>query len=255
MARLEVGGGRVEGNGPLRRFIIPSTTAKSYADAQWFDYQGLRRSKFPHRAPFRFSLRARFSHEADQIGGTAGFGLWNDPFTLSGGGVLAAPNTIWFFAASPPNDQYLCDGVPGRGWKAAALNTGGYPPLMVMPGAAAAVLLTRIPGLGRPIMKMARRMITASERLLEVRMRDWHDYAFDWRDGSAVFRVDGVEVLRADSPPAGPLGLVIWIDNQYAIASETGQFKFGLIAHLEERWMEIEALTIHDQQIDATTVS
>lgn len=255
MNTLEVGGGKVERDGAVTRFVIPPTTARAYADAQWFDYRGLRRSKFPHRAPFHLSLRARFSHHADQIGGTAGFGLWNDPFTLSGGGVLAAPNTIWFFAASPPNDQYLCDGVRGQGWKAAALNTGGYPALMMMPGAAVAVLLTRIPGLGRPIMRFARRMIKASERLLEAQMTEWHDYALEWNEGLAAFRVDGVEVLRAASPPAGPLGLVIWIDNQYAMASESGQFKFGLIAHSEERWLDIEALTINDAPVEPTTVS
>jgi hypothetical protein len=240
----------VERRGSNICFTVPATTAGAYADAQWFDYAGLRRSKFPHRAPFRFSLQARFSHEADQLGGTAGFGLWNDPFTLSGGGVLAAPNTLWFFAASPPNDQYLCEGVPGRGWKAAALNTGRWPSLIMMPGAAMAILFARLPGLGRPIMKLARRMIKASEKMLEMRMTEWHEYAFDWRDGAAVFRVDGAEVLRAASPPAGPLGLVIWIDNQYAVVSEAGQFKFGLIAHPEARWMEIAGLRMNNETMN-----
>jgi len=36
---------------------------------------------------------------------------------------------------------------------------------------------------------------------------------------------------------------VLWLDNQYAIASEEGKFKFGMIEHKEERWMEIEALS------------
>ncbi len=242
MRTLELGGGKVEQRGRTTRFVIPPTTNRAYADAQWDDYHGLRRARFPHRPPVRLSLRARFSHEADQLGGTAGFGFWNDPFTLSGGGVLAAPNTLWFFAASPPNDQYLRDGVPGRGWKAATLNTGRWPGLVVAPAAAVAILLTRIPGLGRPIMKLARRMIKANEKLIDLKMTEWHEYALDWRAGEAVFGVDGVELLRASTPPAGPLGFVMWIDNQYAVASEAGQFGFGLIAHAEERWMEIENL-------------
>jgi hypothetical protein len=244
MHTLEIGGGKVEQRGGITRFVIPPTTRRAYADAQWDDYHGLRRSRFPHRPPVKLSLRARFSHEADQLGGTAGFGFFNDPFSLSGGGVLAAPNTVWFFAASPPNDQYLCDGVPGRGWKAATLNTGGWPGLVVAPAAAVAILLTRLPGLGRPIMNLARRMIKAHEQLIDLKMTEWHDYSLEWRAREAAFWVDGVEVLRAAAPPAGPLGFVMWVDSQFAVASEAGQFGFGLIAHAEERWMEIEGLFI-----------
>jgi len=43
---------------------------------------------------------------------------------------------------------------------------------------------------------------------------------------------------------ASPLGLVMWIDNQYAVASETGDFRFGLIPHPEERWMDIQDFSI-----------
>ena len=244
MHTLETGGGRIESHGPLTRFVIPHTTRRTYAGAQWHDYHGLRRSNFPHRPPLRFSIRARFSHAADQIGGTAGFGFWNDPFTLSGGGILASPNAFWFFAASPPNDQYLCEGVPGRGWKAASLNTGRWPPMLVATAAVPAILLTRLPGLGRPIMKLARRLIKSHERLLDVNMTDWHTYQLAWTETEAAFRVDADIVLRSPAPPAPPLGFILWIDNQYAIASESGQFQFGLVAHLEERWMEIENLAI-----------
>lgn len=240
MQTLEIGGGRVEQRGGITRFVIPPTSNRAYADAQWHDYHGLRRSNFPHRPPRRLSLRARFSHEAEQLGGTAGFGFWNDPFTISGGGILASPGTVWFFAASPPNDQYLCEGVPGRGWKAATLNTGRWPPLVVAPAALPAILLTRIPGLGRPIMKLARRLIKAHEQLIKVGMAEWHDYEIIWGDEEAIFRVDTAEVLRSPSPPAPPLGFVMWIDNQYAAASEDGNFRFGLISHPEERWMDIQ---------------
>jgi hypothetical protein len=244
MRTLAVGGGQVQSAGSLTRFVIPATTNLAYADAQWDNYQGLKRSQFPQRPPLKFSIRARFSHEAAQLGGTAGFGFWNNPFTLSGGGILAAPNTLWFFAGSPPNDQYLCDGVPGWGWKAASLNTGRWPPLLVAPAALPAILLTQVPGLGRPVMRLARRMIKAHERLLDVKMTEWHDYGLVWNEGEAVFGVDDVEVLRSPAPPRMPLGFVMWIDNQYAIASEAGKFGFGLMAHQEERWMEIEGLKI-----------
>ncbi len=266
---LELGNGKVEQRDAVTRFAIPPTTNRSYADAQWYDYRGLRRSRFPHRPPLRLSLRARFSHEADQLGGTAGFGFWNDPFTLSGGGILAAPNVVWFFAASPPNDQYLCEGVPGRGWKAASLNTAvnlkSFAAL-IRPRAASQSQTTNrlrapaeedrerqmVPGgldlknrlVGKPLMTLARRMIKASECLIEARMTDWHDYALEWRADGATFWVDGSEIHHAPAPPMMPLGFVTWVDNQYAVASEAGEFGFGLIENREERWMEIENLRI-----------
>jgi hypothetical protein len=202
----------------------------------------LKRSQFPNQPPTHLQVRARFSHEAKDLGGTAGFGFWNNPFSLFGGGVLASPNTCWFFAGSPPNDQYLCEGVPGWGWKAATLNTGRWPPLLVAPLAVPAILLTKVPGLGRPIMRQVRRVIKAHEHILDIKMTEWHTYDLTWEPQQATFAVDGVEVLKSPAPPQMPLGFVIWIDNQYAVASEHGDFKFGLLAHPEERWMEVEGL-------------
>ncbi len=74
-------------------------------------------------------------------------------------------------------------------------------------------------------------------------MTDWHNYALEWRADGATFWVDGSEIHRAPAPPTPPLGFVAWIDNQYAVASEQGRFGFGLIAHGEERWMEVENLS------------
>ena len=240
MRRLEIGGGKIEELGAVTRFSIPPTSSRAYADSMWFNYHGLRRTDFPNKPTLRMTLRARFSHEADEIGGTAGFGFWNDPFTLSGGGLLAAPNCVWFFAGSPPNDQYLCEGVKGWGWKAATLKTHW----IIAPLAAVGIALAQIPFLGKPIMKIGRRMIAAREKLIEVKMTEWHEYSLVWEQNRATFAVDGVTVLISPAPPHYPLGFVLWIDNQYAIASEEGKFKFGMIEHKEERWMEIEALSI-----------
>jgi hypothetical protein len=188
------------------------------------------------------TVRARASHPAPA--GTLGFGFWNDPFSLSGG-VLAAPNSLWFFYASPPSDMALAEGVPGRGWKAATLNAGRLHPLILAPAALAAIALTRVPGLGRPVMAAARRAVRAHEAMLaDIPLTDWHTYELEWRLDSAVFRVNGIERLRSPAPPRGPLGFVAWIDNQYAIASREGKFGFGLCEVKEEQWLEIEGLRI-----------
>lgn len=239
---VEIGGGRVEQTEASARLIVPLTSNRQYADAQMEDYRGLTRWRLPDRPPIRVSLRARASHT--HPAGTLGFGFWNDPFTLSGG-VLAAPNTVWFFYASPPSDMALADGVPGRGWKAATLNAGRYPALLIAPAALAAIALTRVPGLGRPVMAAARRFAQAHEAMLDdIALTDWHTYELEWTQASARFWVDGVERLRSPAPPRGPLGFVLWIDNQYAIASRDGQFGFGLCEVKEEQWLDVADLRV-----------
>lgn len=240
--RLEIGGGRVDQSEARARLSLPVASNRRYVDAQLDDYRGLTRWRLPDRPPIRVSLRARASHA--QPAGTLGFGFWNDPFTLAGG-VLSAPNTVWFFYASAPSDMALAEGVSGRGWKAATLNAGRYPTLLIAPAALAAIALARLPGLGRPVMTAARRFAQAHEALLDdVQLTDWHTYELDWTPGWAGFWVDGVERLRSPAPPRGPLGFVLWIDNQYAIASREGRFGFGLCELKEAQWLEVADVQI-----------
>ncbi len=238
----EIGSGKVEPVDTGQRVRLTIEPGRAYADAQLDNYKGMPRSRLPSRAPAGFSLRARASH--DRPSGTLGFGFWNDPFTLSGG-VLAAPSAAWFFYASPPADMALAENVPGHGWKAATLNAGRWPAWLLAPAAAGAIALTRVPGLGGPVMRLARRYARAHERLLEaVALSDWHHYRLQWTPYEAAFWVDGVECLRAPAPPEGPLGFVLWIDNQYAIASRDGRFGFGLCPPTETQWLEVEDLDL-----------
>src|SRR5262245_10750983 len=115
------GGGELQQSADVLRLAVPPTQPKRYVDAQIDDYHGLRRrSRFPWSPPLLLSVRARTSHPAaatlqppstgempSSLLGTAGFGFWNDPFTLTGGGVLAPPSALWFFYASPPSDMAL----------------------------------------------------------------------------------------------------------------------------------------------------
>lgn len=244
--QLLLGGGAIEQNGGRTRLTIPKTSARAYADSQLDDYRGLRRSRFPDAPPARVVLRARASHPAPA--GTLGFGFWNDPFSLNGGG-LAAPNTVWFFYASRPSDMALADDVPGFGWKAATLNAGRPPTILLAPAALAALALTHIPGLGQPVMTAARQAVKAHEALLnDIALTDWHTYEIEWQKDCALFRVDGVERLRSPAPPGGPLGLVLWIDNQYALASRAGKFGFGLCEVKEGQWLEVEGVRLEKSE-------
>ena len=58
-----------------------------------------------------------------------------------------------------------------------------------------------------------------------------------------TFAVDGDVVLVTRQAPRGPLGLVIWIDNQYMVATPQGRFAQGVVA-LDEQWLELAALEL-----------
>jgi hypothetical protein len=211
------------------------------SDAQIDDYHERDRRALPWRPPVRMRVRARFSHPVDALHGTAGFGFWNNPFVA--GGAAVAPNAIWFFFASPPSDMALVRGVPGWGWKAAALNGGDVPSLAV----AAGNLLLRIPGLERLLVRAASSTVRAAEQILTLDATAWHDYTLVWDRRLATWSVDGVEVLRTASPPTLPLGFVAWMDNQWAVMRPQGDVGFGLVSVPERQWLEISGVEIDDQ--------
>jgi hypothetical protein len=241
--RYAVGAAVIEQGASSLRFVVEGATPDVYADAQIDDYHGLSRKHLPWRPPLRLTVRARASHAAGALLGTAGFGFWNDPFTLSGG-MLAAPNAIWFFYASPPSNMALAPPVPGWGWKAAALNSGPLPGWLLAPAALAAAALLKLPGVNRLLRPWVRAAIKAGERLLDVDLREWHTYTLEWRRDEAAFWVDEAEVLRVSHPPSGPLGFVAWLDNQYAVATLEGDFRFGLLAVSQRQWLELDYVRI-----------
>jgi hypothetical protein len=54
--------------------------------------------------------------------------------------------------------------------------------------------------------------------------------------------VDGQPALRCEASPRAPLGLVIWIDNQYAAFTRRGRLSWGLEANPQEAWLEVADL-------------
>jgi hypothetical protein len=97
-------------------------------------------------------------------------------------------------------------------------------------------------------MRKALRQVTAFESLLPPLLNEWHSYSITWLSGGATFEVDGEIVLHASEVPAGPLGFVAWIDNQYAVATPEDGFHFGVLPLKEAQWLEISDLQLNSLQ-------
>jgi hypothetical protein len=246
------GGGRLEFTGHSVRLFTPPMTAAQYTDAQIDDYQQLPRHSFLWRPPLTLTVRARFSHPTGELRGTGGFGFWNDPFMMTGRRKPALPRAIWFFFSSTPSNMKLDINTPGPGWKAATLDAIRWPFFLLLPTAPVAVPLMNIDSLYRPLWPIGQRAIGVRETIVSADMQNWHTYTISWQAKSALFCVDGRPVLKADTAPRGPLGFVMWLDNQYMIVTPWGRFGYGLLDVPRSQWLEISRLEITPSAVGVT---
>ena len=235
--RLEIGGGRVYIEGGRVRLSLPHVSRERYGDAQLHDYAHLLRSHYPWRPPLALSVRARMSPD---VRGTAGFGFWNNPLAPR----PALPRAAWFLFASPPSSMELAQAVAGNGWKAATIDAGRNEALVWAPLAPLVLLLCRRPAWRDRLWPRVQGGLGVDEAPLAVDHGEWHTYDLIWLRDRVLFGVDGHEVLRSNFAPRGPLGLVIWIDNQWARVTPAGSFGWGLLEAPGEQWLELEDLRI-----------
>ncbi len=229
------------------RMEIPAGPAGEYRWAQLDDYLELARRKFLWQPPLRLELRARVS--ARGLPGTWGFGLWNDPFSASmglGGSATrlpALPNTAWFFHAGAPNYLAFRDDHPAQGFLAAAFRAPNIPALLMAPAGLALPLLAARPA-ARLARRMARMIIDETAVLVPGDPTGWRSYRLDWSAERVTFWVDSEELLTTPVSPRGPLGLVLWIDNQFAAFPPSGKLRMGTSVNTEPAWLEVEAISV-----------
>jgi len=221
------------------RLTIPNGDEKHYRVAQLDDYAKLSRGRFPTHPPRTLSLRARAS--AASLPGTWGFGLWNDPFGLSigfGGNPLrlpTLPNAIWFFHAS--EESYLSfSNKPGNGFLAQVFSSP------VLPLFGLAKVGITLPFSRMKARKLMSKIVEEDGVRLGVDVTEWHRYRFEWSSERSAFWVDDEFVLETPVSPHPPLGLVIWIDNQYAAWRPDGKIGFGVLKNTEPAWLEVKEL-------------
>ena len=241
-------GARVEALGTGGwRLSIPQGPAGAYRWAQIDDYMAKPRRKFTWQAPVHLRLQARVSHP--DLPGTWGFGFWNDPFSFNfgvGGAyrrLPAPPNTAWFFYAAPPNYLSLRDDLPAQGFLAATFRS------LAWAGPAARIngkISDRSPLLwfGRCFRRLARRVVPQAACQVAADATAWHTYEIAWKPKQVDFLVDGETILQTAVAPRGRLGLVLWIDNQYAAFHPRGTLAFGTSPSPHPAWLELNELSV-----------
>jgi len=243
------GAGQLETVGGSLRLTTGGATSRAYTNSQIDDYQGLPRSQLAWRPPLRLTVRARFSHSLERLRGTAGFGFWNDPLLITQKRLPALPRAVWFFFASPPSNMKLDIHTPGYGWKTASIDARRPRALAWAPLAPLLVPLMNLSPAYRALWPTIQRTLGIREATIPVDMTQWHTYVLEWERQQARFSLAGsdpassVPLLNGPAP-CGPLGFVMWQDNQYLVLTPWGRIRWGLLDVPEQQWMEIDYLEI-----------
>ena len=222
------------------RLTIPAGPAGNYRLSQLDDHAHIARKNYPYEPFFAISLKARVSSAS--IPGTWGFGLWNDPFGFSFGPednffrLPALPNALWFFYASPQNYLSFRDDKPAQGFLAQTFRSPHFHQLLIPAG-------VTLPFWRKKTRQLLSRIIDEDSVAISADVTQWHTYRLEWSPTRSTFWVDDVNVLESPVSPHPPLGIVIWIDNQYAAFRPDGKIAYGILEGKEE-WLEIEDMEI-----------
>lgn len=223
------------------RLTIPSGPSNRYRLSQLDDHLRIVREAYPWRPPVILTLRARIS--SSSIPGTWGFGFWNDPYGFSFGPgdsflrLPTLPNAAWFFYASAQNYLSFRDDLPAYGLLAQAFQSPRFHPLLLRAGLA-------LPFSRKETRRLLSQVIDENAVRIGSDATQWHTYRLEWLQERTSFSVDGTLALETPISPRPPLGLVLWLDNQYAAFTPQGKLRWGLEANPDRAWLEVQDLKV-----------
>ena len=246
--KLTVGGGTAVENASETILTIPMIENK-YTDAQLDDYGGQLENgrlspSFRWIPPCELSLEAKFSHPANQLGGTAGFGFWNAPFGDPTAPRPAMPRAVWFFGAGPANNLPFQATGAGHGWFAGTVNVHGWRAWRWAPAAPLVLLLNRFHPFRQRFWPRVLVDLGVHSQTIDASMTEWHAYRLRWTASACHFWVDDRLVLSAPVAIKGPLGFVCWIDNQYLVVTPNGRIRWGVQPIHQTQTLRIRQLTL-----------
>ena len=153
--------------------------------------------------------------------------------------------SAWFFFASPPNYLSFRDDLPAQGFLASVFRSVSLPAPLLAP-ASLLLPLALAPFAARLFRRMARQFIHQEAALIELPQpaTGWHHYTLECSAAGVRMTVDDLAWLETSLSPQGPLGLVLWIDNQYAGLPPGGRLKYGYLTNPSPAWLEIANLKI-----------
>ena len=114
---------------------------------------------------------------------------------------------------------------------------------MALPASRAGGPLALVPSVSRLARRAAASIINEQSVSLDGDVTLWHEYHIDWQLDSVRFYVDERVVLESGISPRGPLGLVIWLDNQFAAWRPDGRLNYGTL-ETKHTWIEVQDLRI-----------
>lgn len=244
----QVNGGKVtREDWGIYRLELPVLPEGKYGLSQVDDYMHLARFQFPHTAPTVLKIEARVSQE--DLCGTWGFGLWNDPFSIGfGAGGMAKllpvlPNAAWFFYGSPPNYLSLRNDLTASGFHMKTFRSPLLPAISSLFGIPALPFLFW-PLTARVLRRFARCVIKEDARELPVDVTAWHIYQLTWQENKVFFEVDHKAAYETVISPRGRLGLVVWIDNQYFYFKPNGRIGYGTLGTETSSALFVRNLTL-----------
>jgi hypothetical protein len=128
--------------------------------------------------------------------------------------------------------------IAANGFLAQTFRSPRFHPMLIPGGLA-------LPFSRKTTRRLLGRVIGEDGVRLSVDVTQWHQYKLDWREDRVSFEVDDTPLFESPVSPKPPLGLVIWIDNQYAAFTPEGKIGFGVLENPEPVWMEIKNIEIN----------
>lgn len=228
LKRTEINGGRVQKRDEPGNWRLSLPPARyGYANAQLDDYQHDAGLQFLWRPGVRLVARVRFSPGKEQLVGTAGFGFWNAPFGPGTGFGVRLPRALWFFYASKASNLPLAPaGETGNGWFASTIDVRPAMALRWTIFGLPTLVLNQMRRMRRILWPIIRRDLGIGFERARADTGEWHEYEICWRRQHVLFRIDRAPLFMTPFSPRGPLGLVMWIDNQALVATPTGRLSW-----------------------------